>query len=155
MIKGNARSNHIMALGGNDQVRGYGGDDTIYGGNGDDTVEGDSGHDWITAQVGNDWVAGGVGDDREEGNDTIYVLPDAFADRIRCDDGTPGAGATDRVIFVGWRDPFDIVDPFGTCEIVLIQQELPPGWPYGAVPPDPALQGVQVTQRTAGRDHLR
>jgi len=214
VIRGNARSNHIMALGGNDQVRGYGGDDTIYGGNGDDTVEGDSGHDWITAQVGNDWVAGGPGTDKligqdgadwidggegddgaiqggpgndvlidgdghdwlvkgdegddivflgpgadkvftEEGNDTIHVLPDAFADRIRCDDGTQGAGATDRVIFVGWRDPFDIVDPFGTCEIVLIQQELPPGWPYGAVPPDPALQGVQVTQRTAGRDHLR
>ena len=237
-ITGNSRPNHIMSLGGRDQVRGYGGGDTIYAGNGDDTVYGDSGDDWMTAQPGNDWVAGGLGNDKidggsgddvlyggegddaissnvgndtvygesgndllggndgddrlfggegtdkhiggagndwidggpgddnaiqggpgndvlidgeghdwlikgdegddviflgpgadkvfsEQGNDTIYVLPDGSVDKIRCDDGGQDQGDHDQVVFVGWRDPLDVVDPFGTCESVSVVQELP------------------------------
>ena len=53
------------------------------------------------------------------------------------------------MIFVGYRDPKDWVDPYGgRCEIVLVTQEAPPGWPYGPVPTPPTL-------RTAGTDRLR
>jgi hypothetical protein len=42
------------------------------------------------------------------------------------------------------------VDPYGgRCEVVMVTQELPAGWPYG-----PVAQRTQrsVMQRTAGTD---
>lgn len=38
---------------------------------------------------------------------------------------------------MGWRDPLDVVDPYGTCEHGALVQELPQGWPYGPVSPAP------------------
>jgi hypothetical protein len=90
----------------------------------------------VKGDEGDDVIFLGPGADRafpEQGNDTIYVLPDGQVDKLRCDDGEQAQGDSDRVIFVGWRDPLDIVDPFGTCEIVMIVRELPAGWPYGPV----------------------
>ena len=124
---------------------GKAGDDLIIDGEGNDHfIKGDEGNDVIFLGPGADKVFS------EQGDDTIYVLPDGFVDKIRCDDGDQANGATDRVIFVGWRDPLDQVDPYGTCEIVLVTPDLPLGWPYGPVSADPRTQ--QVTQRTAGTD---
>ena len=83
----------------------------------------------------------------EQGNDTIYVLPDGQEDRIHCDDPAQGGIGTDRVVYVGWRDPLDVIDYRGTCDVVTVTQELPGGWPYGPVPPQRA-----VMPRTAGTD---
>ena len=108
------------------------------------------GHDWlIKGDEGDDTVFLGPGADKvftEQGNDTIYVYPDGFVDKIRCDDGTQENGSADRVVFVGWRDPLDVVDPFGSCEIVELVTELPARL---ALRPGPARGGVR--RRTAGR----
>ena len=57
--------------------------------------------------------------------------PDGQEDRIHCDDPTQSDnGSQDRVVFVGWRDPLDVIDYRGSCEIVTVVQQAPPGWPY-------------------------
>ncbi|HEV2798486.1 MAG TPA: hypothetical protein VGV65_12785, partial [Nocardioides sp.] len=113
------------------------------------------GHDWLVkGDEGDDSVFLGPGADKvfsEQGSDTIYVLADGFVDKIRCDDGTQENGSADRVVFVGWRDPLDVVDPFGSCEIVETITYLPVNWPYGPV----TLPDGVVMQRTAGTDRLR
>jgi hypothetical protein len=71
-----------------------------------------------------------------------------MVDKIRCDDDGQENGTNDQVIFVGWRDPLDQVDPYGgRCEVVTVITELPQGWPYGPVPAQRA-----VMPRTAGTD---
>ena len=137
---------------GNDWIdAGPGDDGAIQGGAGNDVLIDGEGHDWlIKGDEGDDIVFLGPGADKvfsEQGNDTIYVYPDGFVDKIRCDDGTQENGSADRVVFVGWRDPLDVVDPFGSCEIVEVVTELPANWPYGPIPPEGA-----VTPRTAGTD---
>ena len=46
---------------------------------------------------------------REQGDDTIYVLPDGQEDRIHCDDPQQGDSGIDRVVYVGGRDPLDVI----------------------------------------------
>ena len=130
---------------------GPGDDGAIQGGAGNDVLIDGDGHDWLVkGDEGDDTVFLGPGADKvfsEQGSDAIYVLPDGFVDKIRCDDGTQENGTNDQVYFVGWRDSLDVVDPFGSCEVVAVVQDLPAGWPYGPVP----FQR-QVTPRTAGTD---
>ena len=76
---------------------------------------------------------------------------DGQVDKIHCDDPTQGDnGNADRVIFVGWRDPADVIDYRGSCDIIEVTAELPAGWPYGLVPSQRS-----VMRRTAGTDLLR
>jgi len=137
---------------GNDWIDGGPGDDgAIQGGPGNDVLIDGDGNDWLVkGDEGDDTVFLGPGADKvftEQGNDTIYVLPDGMVDKIRCDDDGQANGDNDRVVFIGHRDPLDQVDPYGgRCEVVLVTQELPVGWPYG-----PVAQR-SVMQRTAGTD---
>jgi len=112
---------------GNDgAIQGGPGDDVLIDGDGDDTkIKGDEGDDVVFLGPGRDKVFG------EQGNDTIYVYPDGVEDRIHCDDPTQhDSGNADRVVFVGRRDPADVIDYRGSCEIVEVVQAAPAGWPY-------------------------
>ena len=114
-------------------------------------IDGEGNDVKIKGDEGDDIVFLGPGADKvftEQGNDTIYVLPDGQQDKIHCDDPTQGdSGNADRVIFVGWRDPADVIDYRGSCEIIEVTAELPAGWPYGLVPSQRS-----VMRRTAGTD---
>ncbi len=78
------------------------------------------GNDWLVkGDEGDDTIFLGPGVDKvfaEQGNDTVYVLDDGQADKIRCDDGGQEQGDADRVFFVGSRDPLDVVDRSGLRE---------------------------------------
>ncbi|MDO6609314.1 putative Ig domain-containing protein, partial [Saccharophagus degradans] len=72
IIFGDADANTIVALAGNDEVRGFdGGDnlsggvgrDTLYGGGGDDTINGNEDDDTLIGGAGNDTLYGGDGED--------------------------------------------------------------------------------------------
>ncbi len=68
------QSNEILALDGNDTVRGENGDDTVRGGNGADSLLGGDGLDFVYGDDGNDRLFGGNGNDQlfgGIGNDTL------------------------------------------------------------------------------------
>lgn len=67
IIEGTPERDVIVALAGNDEIRGRGGDDLICGGDGDDTIRGNAGNDLIEAGEGDDWVGGGKGADTIRG----------------------------------------------------------------------------------------
>ena len=155
MHGGDGSDKHIGGAG-DDWIDGGPGDDgAIQGGPGNDVLIDGDGNDWLVkGDEGNDTVFLGNGADKvfsEQGDDVIYVLPDGFVDKIRCDDGTQENGTADRVYFVGWREQLDVVDPFGSCEIVEVVAELPAGWPYGPV----QLPNGRFMPRTAGTDLRR
>jgi len=63
-LKGTAKADVIVALGGNDKVKGLGGDDVICGGDGNDTLLGAGGKDRLYGERGKDRLVGGTGKDR-------------------------------------------------------------------------------------------
>jgi D-alanyl-D-alanine carboxypeptidase len=77
------KNNHLLGLGGDDELSGGGGNDKILGGSGDDEIDGRSGNDRLYGGKGNDEIEGGNGNDRvsggtgrdnlfgEDGNDTL------------------------------------------------------------------------------------
>ena len=69
----------VLALGGNDSVRGLGGEDQIDGGTGDDILDGGADGDLIHGGDGNDVIDGGVGDD--------FLFGDSGDDVVRGGDG--------------------------------------------------------------------
>ena len=97
-------------------------------GNGDDTKASKAISDSIMKQQ-----AGSTSSILSMKRKDATCIGDGFVDKIRCDDGTQENGTADTVYFVGWRDPLDVVDPFGSCEIVEVISYLPGNWPYGPV----------------------
>ncbi len=94
--------------------------DVIIDGPGDDGVTGDQDGDTIFVGSGHDEIYG------EEGDDILYVLNDGELDNLYCQDGN------DTVVFVGSRDPNDVIHTVATggCETVRVDQTPPAGWPY-------------------------
>ena len=83
VLSGNAQSNYIVALAGNDTISGNEGDDTLAGGDDNDLLTGGNGMDVIYGEQGNDALnggnasdvlSGGMGDDVLDGGGAIDLL---------------------------------------------------------------------------------
>jgi hypothetical protein len=83
-------------------------------------VTGDQGGDIIFVGPGQDEIYG------EEDDDFIYVLDDGEVDNLYCQ------GGNDTLVFVGSRDPLDVIHDVATggCETVRIDELPPMNWPY-------------------------
>ncbi|HRD64030.1 MAG TPA: hypothetical protein PL137_24235, partial [Nocardioides sp.] len=66
-LKGTAKADVIVALGGHDVVKGLGGDDVVCGGDGNDRIQGGAGKDRLYGERGRDRLVGGSGRDRLAG----------------------------------------------------------------------------------------
>lgn len=87
-LRGDARANRLIGLGGNDILEGRAGADVLVGGVGDDTLRGGDGEDNIAGEDGVDTLEGGNDKDilaGGAGNDTMYG--DAGADVLSGGDG--------------------------------------------------------------------
>ena len=62
----------------------------------------------------------------EEDDDVIYVLDDGTRDDFYCQ------GELDTLVFVGTRDPLDVMHTVttGGCETIVENAAPPAGWPY-------------------------
>jgi len=90
VISGTPRADVIVALGGNDRIRGGGGDDIICGGSGRDSLSGGAGDDVLRGGAGRDRLSGNVGAD--------VLLGGAGADVLR------GGAGVDRLLGGSGRD---------------------------------------------------
>jgi len=73
-LRGDARANRLIGLGGNDILEGRAGDDVLVGGQGTDTLRGGDGDDNLTGEDGDDTLEGGNNADLlagGDGNDTL------------------------------------------------------------------------------------
>jgi serralysin len=89
VINGNAGSDRIYGVGGNNFLRGGKGEDQLLGGSGDDILNGNDGNDTVFGGGGNNLIRGGKGNDYligGAGNDTL--IGDFGADVLV---GGPGA----------------------------------------------------------------
>lgn len=113
---GNADSETINTLGGNDVVRAGIGDDSIDGGEGNDVLYGESGNDKILGGSGNDQLIGGSGLDSLEGGlgrDTYVMEADGVRDVIVIRVGDTGntLGTGDVITsFESGVDKIDLTD---------------------------------------------
>ena len=71
VIYGNAESNQLLGLGGDDTIHGRGGDDLLDGGLGNDNLYGGEGNDSLASGLGGGILDGG------EGNDTVLLAGDS------------------------------------------------------------------------------
>ncbi len=80
-ITGNAGSNTLSGLDGNDNINGGAGDDTVEGGEGNDILNGAAGADSLSGDNGNDVLVGGTEDDQLSGglgNDVYQSFLNGF-----------------------------------------------------------------------------
>lgn len=79
---GNASSNILSGLGGNDQMEGRDGDDQLFGGMGNDTLNGGAGQDVLNGDEGDDNLQGGEGNDILDGGAGNDILNDTVGDNV-------------------------------------------------------------------------
>lgn len=92
ILRGSPYADVIVALGGDDQIRGGAGDDTICGGDGNDEIDGDELSTGLSVSEGRDRIYGEAGDDLLSGGPSIdYIWGGAGVDTIE------GGGGSDRI----------------------------------------------------------
>lgn len=94
-IKGSSDAEIMNGNQGKDFVYGGGGDDTLYGGKDGDGVFGDEGNDNVNGNLGDDLVFGGAGDDIVRGGKGSDLV---FGDLLADNTGKAGPGGNDILI---------------------------------------------------------
>ena len=92
-LRGTRRADVIVALGGNDRIKGGRGNDRICAGSGNDSAAGESGKNRVYGQSGKDRVSGGGGNDSIDGGPGKDRI-NGNGGRDRCNGGTGKDRAT-------------------------------------------------------------